>query len=139
MDRIAQKTRMEDILRTDISDLKPLIAVVFGTHWADRRCGARGHSEPRTRRSDGRRRCSGFGGYVQKLGLSEAAWRRFEQRSTKESGLDGINVVVRREDLPLGNPFFRSLRNIALKKTPDSVTQKQIQRIYSLESISDRS
>jgi hypothetical protein len=37
----------------------------------------------------------------------------------------------------LGNPLFRSLRNIALKKTPDRITQKQVRRIYSLDPTSD--
>jgi 2-polyprenyl-6-methoxyphenol hydroxylase-like FAD-dependent oxidoreductase len=74
-----------------------------------------------------------------KLGLNEAAWKRFEQLRRKKVDWTVSTSWSIGKICHLGNPLFLSLRNIALKKTPDSVTQKQVQRIYSLESTSGRS
>jgi 2-polyprenyl-6-methoxyphenol hydroxylase-like FAD-dependent oxidoreductase len=73
------------------------------------------------------------------LGLSEAAWKRFEKLRRKKVDWTVSTSWSIGKICHLGNPLFRSFRNIALKKTPDSVTQKQVQRIYSLDSTSDRS
>ena len=73
-----------------------------------------------------------------KLGLNEAAWKHFEQFRRKKVDWTVSTSRSIGKICHLGNPLFRSLRNIALKKTPDRVTQKQVQRIYSLESTIDR-
>jgi len=73
-----------------------------------------------------------------KLGLKEAAWKHFQQSRRKKVDWTVSTSRSIGKICHLGNPLFRSLRNIALKKTPDRVTQKQVQRIYSLESTIDR-
>jgi 2-polyprenyl-6-methoxyphenol hydroxylase-like FAD-dependent oxidoreductase len=75
----------------------------------------------------------------QQLGLNDSAWKRFEQLRRNKVDWTVSTAWSIGKICHLGNPLFRSLRNFALRKTPDRVTQKQIQRLYSLESISDRS
>jgi 2-polyprenyl-6-methoxyphenol hydroxylase-like FAD-dependent oxidoreductase len=74
-----------------------------------------------------------------KLGLKEAAWKHFQQSRRKKVDWTVSTSWFIGKICHLGNPLFRSLRNIALKKTPDSVTRKQVQRMYSLNPTSDRS
>ena len=69
----------------------------------------------------------------QELGLNEAGWKRFEQLRRKKVDWTVATSWSIGKICHLGNPLFRSLRDIALRKTPDSVTRKQIQRIYGLE------
>jgi 2-polyprenyl-6-methoxyphenol hydroxylase-like FAD-dependent oxidoreductase len=133
-----QQTPMEDILRTDISDLKPL------SQWSSGRIGLIGDAAHATTPNLGQggamavEDALAVADTFQELGLNEAAWKRYEQLRRKK-----VDWTVSRswsigKICHLGNPLFRSLRNIALKKTPDSVTQKQIQRMYSLVSTSNR-
>jgi 2-polyprenyl-6-methoxyphenol hydroxylase-like FAD-dependent oxidoreductase len=133
-----QQTPMEDILRTDISDLKPL------SQWSSGRIGLIGDAAHATTPNLGQggamavEDALALADTFQELGLNEAAWKRYEQLRRKK-----VDWTVSRswsigKICHLGNPLFRSLRNIALKKTPDSVTQKQIQRMYSLVSTSNR-
>jgi 2-polyprenyl-6-methoxyphenol hydroxylase-like FAD-dependent oxidoreductase len=136
---LLQNTRMGDILRTDISDLKPL------TQWSSGRVGLIGDAAHATTPNLGQggaiavEDALALANSFKELGLSEAAWKRFEQLRRKKVDWTVSTSWSIGKICHLSSPFFRSLRNIALKKTPDSVTQKQIQRIYSLESTSDRS
>jgi len=136
---LLQNTRTQDILRTDISDLKPL------RPWSSGRIGLIGDAAHATTPNLGQggamavEDALALADAVDELGLNEAAWKRFEQRRRKKVDWTVSTSWSIGKICHLGNPLFRSLRNIALKKTPDSVTQKQVQRIYSLESTSDRS
>ena len=136
---LLQKTRMEDILRTDISDLKPL------SQWSSGRIGLIGDAAHAATPNLGQggamavEDALALADTFKERGLSEAAWKRFERRRRKKVDWTVSTSWSIGKICHLGNPFFRSLRNIALKKTPDSVTQKQLQRVYSLESTSDRS
>lgn len=75
---------------------------------------------------------------LQELGLNQAAWKRFEDLRRKKVDWTVSTSWFIGKICHLRNPLLRSLRNLALKKTPDSVTQKQVQRIYSLDSTSHR-
>jgi 2-polyprenyl-6-methoxyphenol hydroxylase-like FAD-dependent oxidoreductase len=136
---LLQNTRAQDILRTDISDLKPL------TQWSSGRIGLIGDAAHATTPNLGQGGAMAvedaltLADSFRELGLNEAAWKRFEQLRRKKVVWTVATSWSIGKICHLGNPLFRSLRNIALKKTPDSVTQKQIQRIYSLESTSGRS
>jgi 2-polyprenyl-6-methoxyphenol hydroxylase-like FAD-dependent oxidoreductase len=68
------------------------------------------------------------------IGLNEAAWKRFEQLRRKKVDWTVSTSWSIGKVCHLGNPLVRFIRNAALKSTPASVTQKQIQRMYSLES-----
>jgi 2-polyprenyl-6-methoxyphenol hydroxylase-like FAD-dependent oxidoreductase len=133
---LLQKTRMEDILRTDISDLKPL------SQWSSGRIGLIGDAAHATTPNLGQggamavEDALALADRFKECGLSEAAWKRFEQRRRKKVDWTVSTSWSIGKICHLGNPFLRSLRNIALKKTPDSVTQRQLQRLYSLESAS---
>lgn len=135
---LLEKTRPEDILRTDICDLKPL------NHWSSGRIGLIGDAAHATTPNLGQGGAMAVEDVLvlaeafQNLGLNEAAWKHFEQvRRTKVNWIVATSWSIGKI-CHLRNPLFRSLRNIALKKTPESVTQKQIHRIYSIESTSDR-
>jgi 2-polyprenyl-6-methoxyphenol hydroxylase-like FAD-dependent oxidoreductase len=136
---LLQNTRMQDILRTDISDLKPL------TQWSSGRIGLIGDAAHATTPNLGQggamavEDALALADTFKELGLSEAAWKRFEHLRRKKVAWTVSTSWSIGKICHLGNPLLRSLRNLALKKTPDSVTQKQVQRIYSLDSTSDRS
>jgi 2-polyprenyl-6-methoxyphenol hydroxylase-like FAD-dependent oxidoreductase len=136
---LLRNTRMEDILRTDISDLKPL------TQWSSGRVGLIGDAAHATTPNLGQggamavEDALALADAFQELGLNDAAWKRFEQLRRKKVDWTVATSWSIGKICHLGNPLFRSLRNFALKKTPDRVTQKQIQRIYSLESTPGRS
>jgi len=130
---LLQNTRTQDILRTDIGDLKPL------TRWSSGRIGLIGDAAHATTPNLGQggamavEDALALADAVEELGLNEAALKRFEQLRRKKVDWTVSTSWSIGKICHLGNPLFRSLRNIALKKTPDSVTQKQVQRIYSLE------
>ena len=75
----------------------------------------------------------------QTVGLNEAAWKRFEQLRRKKVDWTVSTSWSIGKICHLGNPLLRLVRNTALQKTPKSVTQKQIERIYRLEGESDQS
>lgn len=136
---LLRKTRVEEILRTDISDLKPL------AQWSSGRIGLIGDAAHATTPNLGQggamavEDALALADTFQELGLNEAAWKRFEQLRRKKVDWTVSTSWSIGKICHLGNPLLRFLRNIALKKTPESVTRKQVQRIYSLERTSGRS
>lgn len=136
---LLQGTRTEDILRTDIGDLKRLM------HWSRGRIGLIGDAAHATTPNLGQGGAMAvedalvLADAFKELGLNESAWKRFEQLRRKKVDWTVSTSWFIGKICHLSNPLFRSLRNIALKKTPNRVTQKQVQRIYSLTPTSDRS
>jgi 2-polyprenyl-6-methoxyphenol hydroxylase-like FAD-dependent oxidoreductase len=132
---LLRHTPAEDILRTDISDLKPL------PQWSSGRIGLIGDAAHATTPNLGQ------GGAMavedafvltdsfEKCGLNEAAWNRFEQIRRKKVDWTVSTSWSIGKVCHLGNPFLRALRNFALKRTPESVTQRQIEQLYRLHSI----
>ncbi len=136
---LLEHTRAQDILMTDISDLKPL------TKWSSGRIGLIGDAAHATTPNLGQggamavEDALALANAFKKLGINQAAWKYFEQLRRKKVDWTVATSWSIGKICHLGNPVLRSLRNIALQKTPDSVTQKQIQRMYSLEPTADRS
>jgi 2-polyprenyl-6-methoxyphenol hydroxylase-like FAD-dependent oxidoreductase len=116
-------------LRTDISDLKPL------TQWSSGRIGLIGDAAHATTPNLGQGGAMAVEDALplaiafKNLGLNEEAWKRFEHLRRKKVDWTVATSWSIGRVCHLGNPLFRSLRNIALNKMPASVTQKQIQRI----------
>jgi 2-polyprenyl-6-methoxyphenol hydroxylase-like FAD-dependent oxidoreductase len=130
---LLEQTRMEDILRTDLSDLKPL------TRWSVGRIGLIGDAAHATTPNLGQggamavEDALALADAFEHHGLTPAAWTHFEQLRRKKvewivSTSWSIGKICH-----LGNPLFRFLRNTALRKTPASVTRKQAERMYRLE------
>ena len=126
---VLHNTRTQDILRTDISDLKPL------TQWSSGRIGLIGDAAHATTPNLGQGGAMAVEDALplaiafKNLGLNEEAWKRFEHLRRKKVDWTVATSWSIGRVCHLGNPLFRSLRNIALNKMPASVTQKQIQRI----------
>jgi 2-polyprenyl-6-methoxyphenol hydroxylase-like FAD-dependent oxidoreductase len=131
---LLQGTRTEDILRTDISDLKPL------AQWSSGRIGLIGDAAHATTPNLGQggamavEDALALANAFRELGLHPAAWKRFEQLRRKKVDWTVSTSWFIGKICHLGNPLLRFLRNIALKNTPDGVTQKQVRRIYSLKN-----
>ena len=129
---LLRSTRAQDILRTDISDLKPL------AQWSSGRIGLIGDAAHATTPNLGQGGAMAVEDALtltnafKNFGLNGEAWKRFEQTRRKKVDWTVATSWSIGKICHLGNPLLRSLRNIALKRTPASVTQKQIQRIYSL-------
>jgi len=136
---LLENTRPQDILRTDISDLKPL------AQWSSGRIGLIGDAAHATTPNLGQggamavEDALALADAFDTLGLDEAAWKRFEQLRRKKVDWTVATSWSIGRICHLRNPLLRSLRNLALKKMPESVTQKQFQRLYRLESTTDRS
>ena len=111
--------------------------VVFRTHWTDRRCSARNHTEPWTRGRHGCRGRFSFGGFVCPGRPQRISVENFRTTAAQKSRLDSIDFLEHRKSLPHGKSTLSLVRNLALKKTPESVSQKQVQRMYSLEAASE--
>jgi len=129
---LLEQTHPEDILRTDIGDLKPL------SRWSSGRIGLIGDAAHATTPNLGQggamavEDALALADAFQQLGLTATAWQRFEQlRRNKVDWTVSTSWSIGRL-CHICNPLLRSLRNLALSKTPASVTQKQIRRIYSV-------
>jgi 2-polyprenyl-6-methoxyphenol hydroxylase-like FAD-dependent oxidoreductase len=132
---LLRETRTDDILRTDLSDLKPL------AHWSSGRIGLIGDAAHATTPNLGQGGAMAvedaltLADAFQNLGLDPAAWNHFEQVRRKKVEWTVSTSWSIGKICHLGNPLLRFLRNTALRKTPDSVTQKQFQRLYSLDPL----
>src|SRR5215472_3351988 len=122
VDRSVAQNSPEEILRTDISDLKPL------PKWSSGRIGliARNHTEPWTRGRHGCRGRFSFGGFVCPGRPQRISVENFRTTAAQESRLDGIDFLEHRKSLPHGKSTLSLVRNLAFKKTPESVSQKQV-------------
>jgi 2-polyprenyl-6-methoxyphenol hydroxylase-like FAD-dependent oxidoreductase len=132
---LLDSTPAEDILRTDIGDLKPL------PQWSSGRVGLIGDAAHATTPNLGQGGAMAVEDALvltdafEKCGLNEAAWKRFEQRRHKKVDWTVSTSWSIGKVCHLGNPFLRALRNFALKRTPERVTQRQIEQLYRLDSI----
>ena len=70
-------------------------------------------------------------------GLNESAWKIFEQRRRKKVDWTVSTSWSIGKVCHTGHRLFRFVRNLALKKIPESVSQKQVQRMYGLEAASE--
>jgi 2-polyprenyl-6-methoxyphenol hydroxylase-like FAD-dependent oxidoreductase len=128
-------TPAEDILRTDISDLKPL------TQWSSGRIGLIGDAAHATTPNLGQGGAMAvedalmLADSFEKCGLNETAWKRFEHLRRKKVDWTVSTSWSIGKVCHLGNPLLRAFRNFALKSTPEGVTQRQIERLYRLDSI----
>ena len=131
---LLKHTRPEDILRTDIHDLKPL------PRWSSGRIGLIGDAAHATTPNLGQggamavEDALALASSFSKVGVNGAAFEQFEQsRREKVDWTVSTSWSIGRV-CHVGNPLIRTLRNSALKHTPKRVTEKQIQRLYKLES-----
>ncbi len=125
-------THEEAILRTDISDLKPL------QRWSAGRVGLIGDAAHATTPNLGQ---GGAMAVEDALVLSDAfgrfgfnggGWESFEQRRRKKVEWTLATSWSIGKMCHVENPVGRFLRNLVLRHTPESVTQKQIRRLYTL-------
>jgi 2-polyprenyl-6-methoxyphenol hydroxylase-like FAD-dependent oxidoreductase len=127
---LLEKTRPEEILRTDISDLKPL------PKWSSGRIGLIGDAAHATTPNLGQGGAMAvedafvLADSFAQAGLSESAWKIFEQRRRKKVDWTVSTSWSIGRVCHTGNRLFRFVRNLALKKTPESVSRKQVQRMY---------
>jgi 2-polyprenyl-6-methoxyphenol hydroxylase-like FAD-dependent oxidoreductase len=130
---LLEKTPMEDILRTDIGDLKPL------ARWSTGPLGLIGDAAHATTPNLGQggamavEDALALADAFRKFGLNEGALKRFEELRRKKVDWTVSTSWSLGKICHLGNPVLRFVRNAVLGKTPASVTQKQIQRLYSLD------
>jgi 2-polyprenyl-6-methoxyphenol hydroxylase-like FAD-dependent oxidoreductase len=131
---LLQKTRPEEILRTDLSDLKPL------PKWSSGRIGLIGDAAHATTPNLGQGGAMAvedalvLADSFAEAGLNESAWKIFEQRRREKVDWTVSTSWTIGKICHTENPLFRFVRNLALKKTPESVSQKQFQRLYSLDN-----
>ena len=134
---LLEKTRPEEILRTDISDLKPL------ARWSCGRVGLMGDAAHATTPNLGQggamavEDAFALADSFARAGLNESAWKLFEQRRRKKVDWTVSTSWRIGRVCHTGNRLLRLVRNLALQKTPRSVTQKQVQRMYRLEAASE--
>jgi 2-polyprenyl-6-methoxyphenol hydroxylase-like FAD-dependent oxidoreductase len=131
---LLQHTLPEEILRTDLSDLKPL------PRWSSGRVGLIGDAAHATTPNlgqggamaveDALALAESFG----KCGMNGAAFEQFENRRRKKVDWTVSTSWSIGKMCHVGNPLLRALRNAALKHTPKRVTDKQIRRLYSLRN-----
>lgn len=133
---LLENTRAEDILRTDIDDLKPLSC------WSAGRIGLVGDAAHATTPNLGQggamavEDALALAEAFRKFGLNETALQRFEELRRKKVNWTVATSWSIGKICHVGNPLLRFLRNVALRKTPASVAQKQVQRMYRLDSFS---
>ena len=134
---LLQKTRPEEILRTDISDLKPL------PKWSSGRIGLIGDAAHATTPNLGQggamavEDALALAESFAHAGFNESAWRIFERRRRKKVDWTVTTSWSIGKVCHTGNRLFRFVRNFVLKKIPESVSQKQVQRMYNIEAPSE--
>jgi 2-polyprenyl-6-methoxyphenol hydroxylase-like FAD-dependent oxidoreductase len=131
---LLEHTHPEEILRTDLSDLKPL------PRWSSGRVGLMGDAAHATTPNLGQggamavEDALAMADAFSKAGMNGTAFEQFEhQRRRKVDWTVATSWSIGRI-CHLGNPLARRLRNAALRHTPKQITEKQIERLYSLEN-----
>jgi len=126
-------TRPEEILRTDISDLRPV------PKWSSGRIGLIGDAAHATTPNLGQGGAMAVEDAFElaesfvHAGLNESAWQRFEQRRRPKVDWTVSTSWSIGRICHTRNPLFRLIRNLAVKNTPRSMSRKQVQRLYSLQ------
>lgn len=134
---LLQRTRPEEILRTDISDLKPL------PRWSTGRVGLIGDAAHATTPNLGQGGAMAvedafvLADSLARSGLNQSAWKMFERRRRKKVDWTVSMSWSIGKICHARNPVVRLARNLALKTTPQSMSRKQIRRMYSIETVSE--
>jgi 2-polyprenyl-6-methoxyphenol hydroxylase-like FAD-dependent oxidoreductase len=130
---LLEATPAEAILRTDITDLKPL------KRWSAGRVGLVGDAAHATTPNLGQGGAMAVEDALalvkafEAAGLNEAAWQRFEQgRRKKVEWIVATSWTIGRL-CHVKNPMGRWLRNAFLMYLPKSSDRKQMARMYSIE------
>jgi 2-polyprenyl-6-methoxyphenol hydroxylase-like FAD-dependent oxidoreductase len=129
---LLQNTRPEEILQTDISDLKRL------EHWSLDRIGLIGDAAHATTPNLGQggamavEDAYSLTDAVEKAGFNKEAFELYErQRREKVDWTVSTSWNIGRM-CHLKNPLLRGLRNLALRKMLRSGGEKQIRKLYSI-------
>jgi 2-polyprenyl-6-methoxyphenol hydroxylase-like FAD-dependent oxidoreductase len=129
---LLEKTQPEEILRTDISDLRPLAT------WSSGRTGLIGDAAHATTPNLGQGAAMAIedafvlANFFAQVGLGEAVWKKFEQLRREKVDFTVATSWKIGKVCHTGNWFLRLARNLAFKSTPESVSRKQIQRMYRI-------
>ncbi len=127
-------TRPEEILKTDISDLKPL------KKWASGRIGLIGDAAHASTPNLGQGGAMAVEDALQlaesfdETGLNEAAFQRFEQRRRKKVNWTVSTSRMIGSVCHIKNPIARTVRNALLMHTPQAFARKQTMRLYSIRA-----
>jgi 2-polyprenyl-6-methoxyphenol hydroxylase-like FAD-dependent oxidoreductase len=130
---LLRHTRAEDILRTDLSDLKPL------PRWSVGRIALIGDAAHATTPNLGQggamavEDALALADSLGRTGRNGGAFEQFEELRGKKVDWTVSTSWSIGKMCHIGNPLARGLRNAALKHTPKRVTDKQIQRLFALE------
>jgi 2-polyprenyl-6-methoxyphenol hydroxylase-like FAD-dependent oxidoreductase len=129
---LLENTQSDEILQTDISDLKRL------DHWSSDRIGLIGDAAHATTPNLGQggamavEDAYSLTDAVQAAGLNGKAFELYEKhRREKVDWTVSTSWNIGRI-CHWKNPVLRSLRNLALKKMPNSVGEKQMRKLYSI-------
>ena len=129
--RLLECTRPEEILRTDISDLKPL------KRWSSGRIGLIGDAAHATTPNLGQGGAMAVEDALElvrsfdETGLNAAAFQRFERLRRKKVNWTVSTSWMIGRVCHIKNPIARTLRNALLMHTPQAFTRKQMMRLYS--------
>jgi 2-polyprenyl-6-methoxyphenol hydroxylase-like FAD-dependent oxidoreductase len=130
---LLEHTSPDEILKTDISDLKPL------KKWASGRVGLIGDAAHATTPNLGQggamavEDALALAKAFDEVGVNETAFERFEQyRREKVTWIVSTSWTIGRI-CHIKNPIARTVRNSILTHTPKSVGRKQIMKLYSIE------
>jgi 2-polyprenyl-6-methoxyphenol hydroxylase-like FAD-dependent oxidoreductase len=129
---LLKHTSPDEILRTDISDLKPL------EKWSSGRAGLIGDAAHATTPNLGQggamavEDALALAKSFDEVGLNESAFERFEQlRREKVKWIVSTSWTIGRI-CHIKNPIARSMRNAFLMHMPKSASRKQMMKIYSI-------
>jgi 2-polyprenyl-6-methoxyphenol hydroxylase-like FAD-dependent oxidoreductase len=129
---LLENTQSDEILQTDIADLKPLKS------WSSDRIGLLGDAAHATTPNLGQggamavEDAYSLTAAVDKVGLHGKAFELYEQQRREKVDWTVSTSWNIGRICHFKNPLLRSLRNVALKKMISSGGEKQIQKLYSI-------